>query len=191
MKLLQQSVLTGLFIAVGVASAQPATSGSAPAVPQIVDLRDVSPEAAAWRDYWGDRYTAAKAKWDGSPNAGRPFPAFALSHTFRDARIVVSMLIDMYDCEQAQDGRHGTLTQKCPMRVFWGGPNEGGTTKTFESVCTLDVPPIKRGEGPQADANHTQISLDGRTVRIRVIEFGRVRPDCEASYTPNHPRSRP
>jgi hypothetical protein len=177
-----------LSCAAGAAMAQ---AGSAPVVPRSVDLREQTQEAAAWRDYWADRYTAAKAQWDASPNATRPFPAFALSHTFRDARVVVSMLINIYDCEQAQNGRNGTLTLRCPMRVFWGNANGGSTSKTFERICTLDVPPTKPGEGPQPDMNHTELSLEGRAVRMRVIEFGRVRPDCEAIYSsPEQPRSR-
>lgn len=154
------------------------------------DLRDTKlPDVAALARLWKDKLASAKSKWR-SPgqlgaSSGKPLPAFTLSHTFAWANppVLVSILFDLYDCELSGNGQGADLFARCPMRVVTGGPG-AVRLKDIAGVCYLYVPPIaKPGDGPDPAKNFTSLTLDAsRTLRLRVVQFGRPVPACNGDY---------
>jgi len=178
------ALLAGALFVAGHPALAAATDADA-ATMDWSDLRRTgAPGIAAVRELWKDRLEAAQRQWNpiGTPSA--TMPAFTLTHTFAEVEpaVLVSILFNMFDCELPGNGPGSNLYARCPMRVVTGTAG-AGRVQSFVGVCHLYVPPTKPGEGPDPSKNYTAVSLDAtRTLRVRVVQFGRPVPGCNGDY---------
>lgn len=149
-----------------------------------LDLRTEGPDVAAQRQFWSDKLQQAQRQWESGRPASRTLPAFVLVQTLsgRTSSVLVSLLFDMFDCELPGNGAGADLYARCPMRILIGG---SPTVRTVERTCLLYVPsapPDRHGQsqGPDPAQNRTLVSMDNGTLRLRVVQYGRPVPACDA-----------
>lgn len=163
------------------AAPTPGSASNGPVVMAWIDLRGESAGVQAFRRLWDDKLHAAQRQWLDQSQESRPLPAYTLAHAFNAAQppVLVSILFTMNDCELPGNGAGADLYARCPMRVVSGIAGARKVT-TVDRVCHLYVPPVTRPrDGPDPQKNHTTVALDaGRTLRLRVVQFGRPVPAC-------------
>ena len=176
------AILASPLESVGAPPADAASRSGALTTMRWIDLREDNAAAAPFRELWSDKLEASTRSWHQTPSRGDRLPAYTLAHVFSDAErpVLVSILFDMYDCELPGNGKGADLYARCPMRIVAGA---GGKTKVthIAQVCHLYVPTATSGTaGPDPQQNKTLVSLDrNRTLRLRVIQFGREVPSCD------------
>jgi hypothetical protein len=147
-----------------------------------IDLREDNAAAAPFRELWSDKLEASTRIWLRTPSRGHRLPAYTLAHVFSDAErpVLVSSLFDMYDCELPGTGTGADLYARCPMRIVAGASGKTKVTHIAQA-CHLYVPMATSGTGgPDPQQNKTLVGLDrNRTLRLRVIQFGREVPSCD------------
>ena len=179
------SVIAALHIALAGTPAVDAASGSATlSSMRWIDLCEVNAEAEPFRRLWSDKLEASTRRWLQTPNQGSSLPAYTLAHLFPDPErpVLVSILFDMYDCELPGNGNGADLYARCPMRIVAGAGGKAKVTNIAQA-CHLYVPAATSATGPahpDPQQNKTLVGLDNsRTLRLRVIQFGRQVPSCD------------
>lgn len=144
-----------------------------------VDLRTNTEQAAALHRLWEDRLAAGRAR------AASAAPIVAYSSVKQLAAaggapaLAVSFLFSMYDCELPGNGRGQVdMYARCPMRIV-----VDGGVKTHEGVCHLHVDPLPAGvPGPSPASNKTLVWREGESVRVRIVQHGKIVQGCESSH---------